>query len=181
MKKTVIAALLLVLMLLPLPIAAAEEDANSPSTVVSYDNIGDGVHGVDTFIVTIPMTVAITEADTETDLSVVASEVYVLSGRRLLVTAASQNEFVLKTENGASAIPYACKLQDAQIDEDTEILTVNGIGLLSEATGSSVLKLSATKAAINGAKSSGAHTDVLTFTCGVEAIPVAETEEAAAE
>ena len=173
MKRTVIPALItiLVLALLCPAFAAAEEYSGPQTTIVSYDNSGDGVHGVDTFIVTIPMTVNITQADTETDLSVVATEVYVLNGKRLLVTASSQNSFVLKTENGNSEIPYACRLQNEQIDAETEILSVKGIGLLSEAKDSTVLKLSATKADINSAKFSGAHTDVLTFSCGVEPIP----------
>lgn len=172
MKNSAIAALILALAvtLFCPAIAAAEETAGQQSTIVSYDYNGDGIHGVDTFVVTIPMAVDITQADTETDLSVEASEVYVLAGKRLLVTASSQNDFVLKTASG-SAIPYSCRLQGMQIDDETEILSVKGIGLLSEATGDSVLKLSATKEDINNAKFSGAHTDVLTFTCGVELIP----------
>lgn len=175
-KPAIVVAVLALAAALSCPaIAAAEEAAGQQTTIVSYNYNGDGIHGVDTFVVTIPMAVDITQADTETDLSVEASEVYVLSGKRLLVTAGSQNGFVLKTASG-SAIPYSCRLQGAQIDDETEILSVKGIGLLSEATGSSVLKLSATKEDINNAKFSGAHTDVLTFTCGVELIPAEPAE-----
>ena len=177
--KKIISILLAVIMLFTVSSGAVAEtaytinpDTTQASTEISFANNGDGTHGIDSFVVTIPMSVSISKADESISLPVLASDVYILAGKRLLITAASENGFSLV--NGASSIPYTCKLNESQITSDTEILSVNGAGLLTGKQDSVDLKLSATTAAINGAASSGAHTDRLTFTCII--VKATETE-----
>ena len=167
MKKIIALTLALVLCLglgitAPAAEITQETEGASGSTEVKYE-VSNGGSSDDSWVVNIPAVVAVDLTEGEGSITISAANVKALSGHTLKVTVNSQNSFTLK--NGESEIAYTVTQNDAAVANGAAVLSIEGQGFLTGASGSATLAVSVTDAAINAATAEGKHSDTLTFAC----------------
>lgn len=172
MKKVLMILLTLAMVFSMAGVVSAENsittDGGTGDVVVSHDI-------ADSFVVTLPSNVAFTESNLKSEQTVTASGVLIPSKNILRVTVDSGTDgFKLTNGTGLSVseILYTVTANGNEINENNKIVleVTEGVG-----SASSSIIFETTLENIKKATLSGKHTDMLTFTVGIENDPTADS------
>ena len=172
MKKVLMILLTLAMVFSMAGVVSAENsittDGGTGDVVVSHDI-------ADSFVVTLPSNVAFTESNLKSEQAITASGVLIPSKNILRVTVDSGTDgFKLTNGTGLSVseILYTVTANGNEINENNKIVleVTEGVG-----SASSSIIFETTLENIKKATLSGKHTDMLTFTVGIENDPTANS------